>query len=82
MPTVDTNFTYTLDDLKGGRFDGTPLAVIGHPIAHSVSPAMHNAAIEKLSAQDSRFADWSYYRFDIAPEDFEAAIPLFIKTTF
>jgi shikimate dehydrogenase len=82
LPYVDIHFTYTLDDLKSGRFEGTPLAVIGHPIAHSVSPAMHNAAIEQLRTHDSRFVDWAYYRFDIAPEDFEAAIPLFYKNNF
>lgn len=79
---MNTEFTYTLDDLKEARFEGTPLAVVGHPIAHSVSPAMHNAAIAKLRERDSRFADWAYYRFDIAPEDLAEAIPLFYKNNF
>ena len=67
---MDTEKTYTLQDLETTEFDGTPLAVVGHPIQHSVSPAMHNAALAKLSESDSRFKDWAYYRFDIAPEDF------------
>lgn len=79
---VDTNFTYTLDDLGKTNFEGTALAVIGHPIAHSVSPAMHNAAIAKMRNSDSRFNDWAYYRFDIAPEDFARAIPLFYQNNF
>lgn len=79
---MNTEFTYTLKDLADTTFEGTPLAVIGHPIRHSVSPAMHNAAIEKLSESDSRFSDWAYYRFDIAPEDFEEAIPLFHAKNF
>lgn len=79
---MDTNFTYTLADLGSQDFPGTPLAVIGHPIAHSVSPAMHNAAIAKMRPQDSRFNDWAYYRFDIAPEDFAEAVPLFHKNNF
>ena len=79
---MDTHFTYTLDDLENARFDGTALAVVGHPIAHSVSPAMHNAAIARLREENSRFSDWAYYRFDIAAEDLAAAIPLFYKNNF
>lgn len=82
MNTVDTEKTYTLKDLETTDFSGTPLAVIGHPVRHSVSPAMHNAALSKLRATDSRFADWAYYRFDIAPEDFSKALPLFHKRSF
>ena len=46
----DTEFTYTVDDLDKFDFGGTSLAVIGHPVQHSVSPAMHNAALEALRA--------------------------------
>lgn len=38
-------------------------AVIGHPVAHSLSPAIHNAALQ----HDKRNA--VYLAFDIAPED-------------
>jgi len=79
---MDTHFTYSLEDLSKVKFEGTPLAVIGHPIKHSVSPAMHNAAIAKMRNADSRFNDWAYYRFDIAPEDFAAAVPLFHQNNF
>jgi len=79
---VDTEKTYSLEDLKTLDFPGTPLAVVGHPIKHSVSPAMHNAAIAKLRARESRFMDWAYYRFDIAPEDFGEALPHFHKRNF
>lgn len=79
---MNTEFTYSLEDLGTLEFEGTPLAVIGHPIHHSVSPAMHNAAIAKMRLSNSRFNDWAYYRFDIAPEDFAEAIPLFFKHNF
>jgi len=79
---VDTEKTYTLQDLETTEFSGTPLAVIGHPIKHSVSPVMHNAALAKLRETDSRFIDWAYYRFDIAPEDFAKALPLFHQRNF
>lgn len=79
---MDTEKTYTLQDLETTDFGGTPLAVIGHPIKHSVSPAMHNAALAQMRVSDSRFTDWAYYRFDIAPEDFAQALPLFHKRNF
>ena len=82
LVNMETRFTYKLEDLGNLEFPGTPLAVIGHPIKHSVSPAMHNAAIAKLRPSNSRFNDWAYYRFDIAPDDFAEAVPLFYKYNF
>ena len=82
LANMETHFTYKLEDLDNLEFLGTPLAVIGHPIKHSVSPAMHNAAIAKLRPANSRFNDWAYYRFDIAPEDFVDAVRLFYKHNF
>ena len=79
---LDTEFTYTVEDLGKFEFSGTALAVIGHPVRHSVSPAMHNAAIAQLRKKDSRFNDWAYYRFDVPPEEFAAAIPRFFEHNF
>jgi shikimate dehydrogenase len=44
------------------------LAVIGYPIAHSLSPVMHNAAIQTLGV------DYVYIPCAIAPSDLETAI--------
>ena len=79
---METNFTYTIADLGQAKFEGNTLAVLGHPVRHSISPAMHNAAIAKMRLIDSRFNDWAYYRFDIAPEDFTDAIKLFHQDNF
>ncbi|MEM7790752.1 MAG: shikimate dehydrogenase [Verrucomicrobiota bacterium] len=79
---VETEKTYTLADLEKLEFPGTPLAVLGRPIKHSVSPAMHNAAIAKFRTQESRFRDWAYYRFEVAPEDLPSALPLFHRRNF
>jgi len=68
---------YTLADLDSWSFDGTALAVLGHPIKHSISPPMHNAALAKMAERDSKFASWKYFRFDIAPEDLPAALKKF-----
>ncbi|MEH2300575.1 MAG: shikimate dehydrogenase [Nostoc sp.] len=44
------------------------LGVIGHPVEHSLSPVMHNAAIAHLGL------DYVYLPFPIAPENLEVAI--------
>jgi shikimate dehydrogenase len=45
------------------------LAVIGHPVAHSRSPAMQNAALRALDLQG-----WSYRAIDAAPGAFEMTV--------
>lgn len=42
------------------------LAVVGHPIAHSLSPALHRAAYEILGL------DWSYQAIDVEPGAFSS----------
>jgi shikimate dehydrogenase len=44
------------------------LALIGHPVGHSLSPAMHNAAF----ARDG--LDFVYVCLDVAPDDLPAAV--------
>ncbi len=44
------------------------LGVWGHPVGHSRSPAMHNAALEALGL------DWVYVPFGVAPGDLVAAV--------
>lgn len=43
------------------------LAVIGHPVAHSRSPAMQTAALAALGLGD----EWSYEAVEMPPADFE-----------
>jgi shikimate dehydrogenase len=64
----------TIADLEGWPRAGTWLAVLGHPIKHSVSPAMHNAALRELTSADPRFADWKYVRFDVPPDQLLEAL--------
>src|SRR5262245_35192218 len=65
-----------LADLEGWSRPGTSLAVLGHPIKHSISPPMHNAALAELTAADRSFADWKYFRFEIHPDDLPRALEL------
>ena len=46
------------------------LAVLGHPVGHSRSPAMHEAALAELGLA----GEWSYEAIDIAPDGFEARV--------
>jgi shikimate dehydrogenase len=46
------------------------LAVIGHPVGHSRSPAMHTAALAELGLE----ADWSYEAIDVMPADLETRV--------
>jgi shikimate dehydrogenase len=66
----------TLHDLESWSRPGTSLAVLGHPIKHSISPAMHNAALAELARTNPRFADWNYVRFEIHPDDLPRALGL------
>lgn len=46
-----------------------PFAVLGHPITHTLSPAMHNAAFEALGW------DAIYLAFDVKPDRLMAVLP-------
>ena len=74
--------TYTLSQLEQWSFKGTALAVIGHPIEHSISPNMHNAALSAMAEEDAAFREWEYFRFDIPPDVLSDAIPLFHSHRF
>lgn len=44
------------------------IALIGSPVEHSMSPAMHNAAFDKLGL------DYAYVVFDVQPDDVEVVV--------
>src|SRR4249919_577994 len=46
------------------------LAVLGHPVSHSRSPAMQNAALEALGLGE----EWGYEAIDVAPAGFEELV--------
>jgi shikimate dehydrogenase len=56
--------------------------VIGHPISHSLSPQMHNAALAELARSDSRFAGWRYCAFDVEPQKLAEALGLMRERGF
>ena len=81
---TDSTCVYTLGDLERWNCaaDEVSLAVLGHPVAHSASPAMHNAALSALSKQYPRFAKWRYYKFDIAAPMLGNALARFAEKGF
>ncbi|HKJ36504.1 MAG TPA: shikimate dehydrogenase [Solirubrobacterales bacterium] len=54
------------------------LAVLGHPIAHSRSPAMHNAAFAELGLG----SEWGYEAIDVPPEAFAEQVDEMIAEGF
>ncbi len=62
-------------DLDDWHFAGTALAVLGHPIKHSISPAMHQAALAVMAQADPQYSKWRYVRFDVPP----AALPTALR---
>ena len=44
------------------------VGLMGHPVEHSFSPPMHNAAFEKLEM------DYAYVAFDVEPQNLKSAI--------
>ncbi|MFF7750584.1 shikimate dehydrogenase [Streptomyces sp. NPDC007971] len=56
--------------MKARATDARRAAVLGSPIAHSLSPVLHRAAYDALG-----LTDWSYDRFEVD----EAALPGFLE---
>lgn len=78
----DTEKVYTLNDLRAWNREAPSFAVLGKPIAHSLSPKMHNAAFAALRERLPALAGKKYFRFEIAPEELGEALPLFLEKNF
>jgi shikimate dehydrogenase len=79
---LPSDSTYTLGDLESWPTSGHSLAVLGHPVKHSLSPPMHNAALAEMAEKDPQFSDWTYFKFDISPENLEVALTKFHEKGF
>jgi len=72
---MEAGLTWVWDQPEGWPQTGTRLAVLGFPVRHSVSPAMHNRALAAMAVADPRFADWSYGRLEVPPERLAEVLP-------
>ena len=52
------------------------VALLGHPVAHSLSPRMQNAAFAALGL------DWAYVALDVAPEHLQTAVRGLVASGF
>jgi len=43
---------------------------------------MHNAALAELAQEDPQFRDWTYYKFDVVPDDLQEALATFHRKQF
>jgi shikimate dehydrogenase len=68
--------TLSLADLEAWPSAEIGVGLFGHPVAHSLSPVIHNAALAALAHADAQFAAWRYAKFDIAPADLGRALAL------
>jgi len=68
--------TLTLASLRTTDFAPGQLGVLGDPIAHSLSPAMHNAALATLLPTQPRLAGVRYHRLHITAEELPEALTL------
>lgn len=72
----------TLADLKSRHFTRPQLGVLGDPIAHSLSPAMHNAALAELLPTHPELVGWHYHKLHIKTTELAEALPLLLKLGF
>jgi len=66
---------HDLDHLDFSAPPGKRLAVLGDPISHSLSPAMHNAALRQMAQTDPGMAEWRYEAVHVAAVDLPKALP-------
>jgi shikimate dehydrogenase len=82
VPVQETKSVYTLADLKNwdaviSNVSPRPrVAVFGDPVEHSLSPQLHNPALEAAGI------DAQYIRLQIRPEEFDEAVRLLPELGF
>jgi shikimate dehydrogenase len=66
--------TLTLADLAAGRFHAGDFAVLGDPVAHSLSPVMHQASLALLAPGHPGLRGRRYHRIHITAEQLPEAL--------
>jgi shikimate dehydrogenase len=79
---LSTETVHTIDELSSWPKDGQWLAVLGHPIQHSLSPFLHNSTLDELKTKNPDFLSWRYFKFDIDPGQLKEALDAFKEAGF
>ena len=79
---LDQDTVYTLSDLENWPQGGTYLAVLGDPVAHSLSPRMYHAALACMAQMQPSFADWHYVKMYVPEGQLGEALELLWKKGF
>ena len=72
----------TLKEILSRDFPHPCLAVLGDPISHSLSPAMHHAALQALAPSHPQLAQVKYLRLHIKPEELDQALTVLRSKNF
>lgn len=64
------------DRIRWEAEPGCRLVVLGDPVAHSLSPAMHNAALAAMAARHPQFAAWRYQAIHVPEGQLAHALPV------
>lgn len=65
---------FDVQKIDFGAAPGERLAVLGDPIHHSLSPAMHNAALATMGASDAALKGWHYHAIRVPAEQLSVAL--------
>lgn len=71
---MDPAETLELEDLAKGRFRAGDFAVLGDPVAHSLSPVMHQASLALLAPTHAALRGRRYHRIRVSPERLAEAL--------
>lgn len=72
----------TLNEILNMDFPHPCLAVLGDPISHSLSPAMHHAALQALASSQPQLSQVNYLRLHIKPEELAQTLTVLRNKNF